>query len=107
MDIPNAFIQAKLKKDHNNKECVVMKIAGVLVDILVQLAPEIYAQYVVYENRKKVLYVEVIQALYGMLIAAILWYKEFRASLESIGFKFNLYDPCVANRMVQRLQHTI
>ena len=33
--------------------------------------------------------------------------KEFRACLESIGFKFNPYDPCVANRMVQRLQHTI
>ena len=61
----------------------------------------------VYENGKKVLYVEVIQALYGMLIAAILWYKEFRASLESIGFEFNPYDPCVANRMVKKLQHTV
>ena len=61
----------------------------------------------VYENGKKVLYVEVLQALYGMLIAAILWYKEFRTSLESIGFEFNPYDPCVANRMVNKLQHNV
>ena len=61
----------------------------------------------VYENGKKVLYVEVLQALYGMLIAAMLWYKEFRTSLESIGFKFNPYDPCMANRMVNKLQHTV
>ena len=49
-----------------------MKITEVLVDILVKLAPEIYAVYVVYENGKKVLYVEVLQAPYGMLVAAIL-----------------------------------
>ena len=32
-----------------------MKITGVLVDILVKLAPEVYAEYVVYKNGKKVL----------------------------------------------------
>ena len=100
LDIPNAFIQARLKKE--GKERVVMKITGVLVDILVKLAPEVYAAYVVYENGKKVLYVEVLQALYGMLVAAILWYKEFKKTLESIGFKFNPYDPCVANRIVKK-----
>ena len=36
-----------------------------------------------------------------------MWYKEFRTSLESIGFEFNPYDPCVANRMVNKLQHTV
>ena len=38
---------------------------------------------------------------------AILWYKEFKATLEKIGFKFNPYDPCVANRMVKHKQHTV
>ena len=61
LDIPNAFIQAKLKKNKKNgKQRVVMNITGVLVDILVKLAPEIYAAYVVYENGKRVLYVEVL-----------------------------------------------
>ncbi len=42
-----------------------------------------------------------------MFIAALLWYKKFRTDLESIGFEFNPYDPCVANRIVRKKQHTI
>jgi hypothetical protein len=65
-----------------------LKIKGVLVNLLVQLAPEIYGPYVVFENGSKVLYAEVLQALYGMLMAALLWYKHLRGDLENIGFKF-------------------
>ena len=36
----------------------------------------------------------------------VLWYKKFRGDLEGIGFEFNDYDPCVANRMVNKRQHT-
>jgi hypothetical protein len=42
-----------------------------------------------------------------MLEAALLWYKTFRKDLEDIGFVFNPYNPCVANKKVQRLQQTI
>jgi hypothetical protein len=38
-----------------------------------------------------------------MLMASLLlWYKKFRRDLEAprIEFKFNPYDPCVANRIV-------
>ena len=75
--------------------------------MLVQIAPHIYAGHVVYENRKKVLYVEVLQALYGMLISAMLWYLKFRGDLEEIGFDFNPYDPCIANRIIKKKQQTI
>ena len=43
----------------------------------------------------------------GMLKAALLWYQKFKTSLEKIGFKFNPYDPCVANHIVNGKQHTI
>jgi hypothetical protein len=36
-----------------------------------------------------------------------LWYKTFRKDLEDIGFVFNPYNPCVANKKVQGLQQTI
>ena len=49
-----------------------MKIAGVLVDLLLEMAPEVYGKYVLYENGSKVLYVEVLQDLYGILVASIL-----------------------------------
>jgi hypothetical protein len=42
-----------------------------------------------------------------MLKAALLWYKTFRKDLEDIGFIFNPYDPCVANKKVQGSQQTI
>jgi Reverse transcriptase (RNA-dependent DNA polymerase) len=106
-DIPNAFIQAELPKTKPGQERVTMKITGVLAELLVKLAPETYARFVVEENGQKVLYVVVLKALYGMLVAALMWYCRFRADLESIGFKFNNYDPCVANRRVNGKQHTV
>ena len=77
-DIPNAFIQAHMPKLENGEDRVIMKITGVLVDLLVKLAPDVYTSYVVFENGKKVLYVEILRALYGMLVAALLWYKTLK-----------------------------
>jgi hypothetical protein len=62
---------------------------------------------VLLENQKKVLYVEVLCVIYGMLEAALHWYKKFRKDLEGMGFIFNPHDPCVANEQVQGLQQTI
>jgi hypothetical protein len=84
-----------------------MKITGVLVNMLVELNPELYGPYVVYKKNGKVLYVQVIRAIYGMLEAALLWYKKFRKELEAAGFKFNPYDPFVANRQEKGSQHTL
>jgi hypothetical protein len=106
-DIPNAFKQAYLPKKEPGEDRVVMKITGVLVDMIVDINPELYGPAVVLENQKKNLYVEVLKAIYGMLEAALLWYKTFRKDLEDNGFVFNPYDPCVANKKVQGLQQTI
>ena len=97
-DIPNAFIQAKLPTTKKGDERIVMKCQGILVDFLVEMAPEVYGPYVVFENGVKTLYLQVLRGLYGMLIAALLWYRKFRTDLTKINFKFNPYDPCVANR---------
>ena len=53
------------------------------------------------------MYVVVTKAIYGMLIASVLWYKKLRGDLLSLGFRFNSYDPCVANRNVNGAQQTI
>jgi hypothetical protein len=106
-DIPNAFIQAILPKKDLGEDRVVMKITGVLVGMLVNKNPELYLPAVVLENRKKFLCVEVLKAIYGMLKAALLWYKTFTKNLEDTGFIFNPYDPCMANKKVQGSQQTI
>ena len=95
-DIPNAFVQTKLPETKRNEDRVVMKITDQLVDMLVELDPELYGNYVVYEGGRKVIYVIILRALYGMLVVSLLWYEKFRKDLESIGFEFNPYDPCVA-----------
>ena len=84
-----------------------MKVTGVLVELLVKLAPNVYGPFVVFKNRKKVIYLQVLRALYGMLVVALLWYKTLRKDLEQIGFKFNPYDPCVCNRAIKKQQQTV
>ena len=53
------------------------------------------------------LYVKLNKALYGLLRAALLFYKKLRRELKAMGFVVNPYDPCVANRMVNRKQQTV
>ena len=42
-----------------------MKITGVLVEMMVQLDPDKYGPCVVFEKGKKVVYVQVLRAIYG------------------------------------------
>ena len=64
-DVPNAFIQTSMPEIKDGEERVIMKITGVLVDLMVEMAPEIYGPYVVYENGKKVLYVKCLKPSVG------------------------------------------
>jgi hypothetical protein len=56
----------KLPNIKEGDECVIIKIAGVLVDLLVDISSEVYGPYVVTD--KRVLYVQVLRGLYGMLL---------------------------------------
>jgi hypothetical protein len=105
-DIPNAFCQTPTPPAKVG-ERIIMKITGELALILVKMDPATYQDYLVYEGKSPVLYVQVLRAIYGMLISGLLFYKKLRKDLESVGFKINPYDPCVANRMVNGKQHTV
>ena len=77
-DVPNAFIQTEMPEIKQGEERVMMKITGVLMDMLIQLDPQLYGPHVVYEKEHKVL----------MLTASLLWYLKLKKDLENIGFKF-------------------
>jgi hypothetical protein len=81
-DIPNAFIQANMPEIKDGDDLVIMKITGVLVDLLVENDPARYGPYVVYESGNRTVYAEVLKALYGMIIDALLWYRQFKSDLE-------------------------
>jgi hypothetical protein len=51
-DILNAFIQALMTEVKDGDERVMMKITGVLVNMLVELNPELYGSYLVYERNR-------------------------------------------------------
>ncbi|CAJ1929729.1 unnamed protein product [Cylindrotheca closterium] len=55
---------------------VYMKITGMMVQILIDMAPE-YRKNIVLENRKRVIYVRVLRAIYGMLQSSLLFYNQF------------------------------
>ena len=77
------------------------------MDLLIKMASEVYRPYVVFENVRKVLYVQVLRALYLMFIEELLWYNKFKLDLEKQGLKFNPYDACVTNKITNKKQHTV
>ncbi len=51
--------------------------------------------------------VQCLTALYGTMVALLLYYKKFVKCLKSKGFKLNPYDPCVTNKQVKGEQLTV
>jgi hypothetical protein len=84
-----------------------MQIKGPLVAMLVKMDSETYKDYVFQEGNVKLLYVQALKALYGMLQSSILFYKKLKRDLKGIGFVINPYDPCVANRWVNSKKQTL
>jgi hypothetical protein len=85
-----------------------IKIRGVLVDILVEIAPDMYKSYVSRDKKgMNQLLVQCKNSLYGTMVASLLYYHKFVKSLTDIGFIINPYDPCVANKIIEGKQMTI
>ncbi len=102
-DIPGAFLQA------GNPDYVLMRLDGILAELMVQVAPALYCTYVTTNAKgKAVLYVQLEKALYyGMMKSALLFYRKLVADLTSLGYVINPYDPCVVNKMINGKQMTI
>jgi hypothetical protein len=107
VDIPNAFVQAVVSEEDGD-HWVIVHIRGQLVDILVSIAPDVYGPYVTTtKTGQKVLIVECLNAVYGTMVAALLYFKRFLKSLVKQGFKLNPYDRIVAKKIVKGKQFTV
>ncbi len=99
-DIPGAFLHA------NSDEDITMILKGILAELMVQVAPNLYRKYITVDRKgSAILYVKMQKAMYGLLRSALLFYRKLVADLESAGFKINPYDPCVANKTVTVCWH--
>ena len=59
------------------------------------------------ERGRRVLYVRVLKAIYGMIERALRWYDLFSSTLADMGFEINLYDKCTANKVINGSQCTV
>jgi hypothetical protein len=89
----NAFVQTRLEDD---ADIASICLCGKLAELMVKGAPEIYTK----SKGETVLYVRLLNALYGIMKAALLYYQRFVTDLKSIGFEINPYVPCIANKIV-------
>ena len=101
-DIPGAFLHMDMEND------VHMLLEGTIAEMIVNLDPTLYRKYI-RENKqgKPMLYVKLRKALYGMLQAALLFWRLLSDTLMGWGFKLNEYDKCVTNKIINGKQCTI
>ena len=48
-----------------------------------------------------------LKSLYGIMQAALLWYRTFVKCLKADRFEINKYDPCITNKIVNGKQCTV
>ena len=85
IDIPNAFIQTVVE---DKSKRVIIRITGMLVDLLCEIAPDVYSDYVTTgKNGVKQLLVECLNALYGTMVASLLYYKKIYKKPGKRGFQ--------------------
>jgi hypothetical protein len=102
VDIPGAYLSADMDEE------VIMLLRGMLAELMVKTAPNIYRKYItVDEKNQPVLYVKLQKALYGCLQSALFFYLKFVGGIESQGFALNPYDPCVVNKVINGKQFTV
>jgi hypothetical protein len=105
INISNAFIQTVVEDSKNR---VTIRIRGLMDDILVMIEPNVYGPYVTFDKQgDKQLLVECLNAIYGTMVASLLYYRKFSTSLSKEGYGMNPYDPCVWNKMIDGKQMTI
>ena len=84
VDIPGAFLNTK------NDEEIVMCLRGKPVELMVRMNPMLYRPYMRIGHKGiPILYMKLNKALYGLLCAALLFYRKLRKELEVMGFVVN------------------
>ena len=99
-DVRGAFLHGEMK------DFVLLKVTGESVDLMCKVNPG-YEEYVTMENGKRVLYLQLLKALYGCVKSALIWYELFTSVLMKMDFKLNPYDKCVANKIINGKQCTV
>ena len=105
VDIPGAFLQGDWPgKEHPGH----IKFTGIMVELLCEIDPSL-KDHIVWsrDGKQKYIYGELKKAVYGTLLAAIIFYNKLSDFLLADGFIRNEYDECTFNKMVNGHQLTV
>ena len=81
-------------------EYVLVVFRGTIVYLLIRNKPS-YAKYIhATPNGTRLIYVKLDKVMYRCIRTARLFYEHLATTLEEIGFKINLYDMCIANKLI-------
>ena len=86
----------------------IIKIRGILVDMLLDIAPGVYGLNVTMDRKvTKQLITQCNNAIYRTMVSILLYYCKFCKKPILNRFKMNPYDPCFSNRLINGLQQSI
>jgi len=100
-DVAGAFLKADMP------DFVLLRLHGASLKAILRANKDKYEKFIRIEKGRQVLYARLLKAMYGTLKAALLWYELLSDTLVKEGITLNPYDPCVANKIVNRKQFTI
>ena len=104
VDVLGAYLHTDMPQPQG--KTVLLKLKGDFEDIMCSVNKE-FTPHVVYEGKTKVLYMEILWAIYGCLESTMLSYNLYVTTLKGMGFELNPYDLYVANKIINGKQCTI
>lgn len=105
IDIPGVFLQGEWPQSEHPGY---IKFTGIMVDMICQIDPG-YKNNIIWsrDKKQKFLYGRLQKAVYGTLLAAVIFYNKLSKHLQDDGFVMNAYDECTFNKMVDGEQLTV
>ena len=86
---------------------VIIKLRGVLVDIICEISLDYKAYVTRYKRGVKQLMLRFQKSPYGKMVASLIYYLNLTKSLTITGFEINPYNQCFANKVIDSSQTTI
>ena len=104
-DIPGAFPQGDWPQDEHPGYIM---FEGIMVDMICETDTSYYDKIIWSKDcKKKLLYGRLIEAVYGTLLGANIFYNNLSKHLTNHGFVQNKYNMCTFNKMVNGEQITV
>lgn len=105
IDIPGVFLQGDWPQ---NEHPGYIKFTRIMVDMICQINPS-YKDKIIWsqDGKRKFLYSELRKAVYGTLLAAVIFYNKLTKHLFDQGFTMNGYDEYTFNKQVKGEQLTV